>query len=513
MARRWTPQRTVILRRIRVACCSIAVVLASVGTFAVGARKTVALSVNGQTTTVTTYASTVQRLLQEQHLTVKSHDIVESTAKGELKDHDVVTVRSAYETTINIDGTDVPFWTVATSMDQLLGFFEANEVAASKVTVDIKNVYNQLTGGLVINESGPVTVIADGKTSVAPNGKLTAASILDSKGITLGKEDRVSVEKDNGATILRVQRVKHETETRTESIPFDTQTITDDSLQPGQTVIQQAGQNGSKTETYDVTYVDGVKESETLTSSQTTAIPVTQIIAVGPEKPAQDDADSSTGTGSDDSSGGSSDSGSGSPSSGSGNVSGSSGASSSPSASPSSSPSSSSSPSATAKPSPSTTAAPSPTPTKSTPTPTKTPTSKPSTSKPSNNTGNNSNSSNSGNSSGGGSSAGSRLWHPTVQQAQTYAAGAAAQRGWTGNEWTCLVNLWIKESGWSWSAGNPKSGAYGIPQSLPGSKMAQFGANWKDDGAVQIDWGLYYIASTYGSPSAAWRHWQNYNWY
>ena len=105
MARRWTPQRTVMLRRIRVACCSIAVILASVGTFAVGARKTVALSINGQTSTVTTYASTVQRLLQEQHVTVKSHDIVESTVKGELKDHDVVTVRSAYETTINIDGT------------------------------------------------------------------------------------------------------------------------------------------------------------------------------------------------------------------------------------------------------------------------------------------------------------------------------------------------------------------------------------------------------------------------
>ena len=83
----------------------------------------------------------------------------------------------------------------------------------------------------------------------------------------------------------------------------------------------------------------------------------------------------------------------------------------------------------------------------------------------------------------------------------------------TGNEWNCLVNLWIKESGWRWWAGNPKSGAYGIPQSLPGSKMARFGANWKDDGAVQIDWGLYYIATTYGSPSVAWKHWQDHNWY
>ncbi|MFR0568583.1 G5 domain-containing protein [Bifidobacterium apri] len=508
MARRWTPQRTVILRRIRVACCSVAIVLASVCTFAVGARKTVALSINGQTTTVTTYASSVDRLLDEQGITIKSHDLIESTSKGSLKDHDVITIRSAYETTINIDGTEVPFWTVATSMDQLLGFFEQNEQAASKVTVDIKNVYNQLTGGLVINESGPVTVIADGVTSIAPNGKLTAASILDSKGITLGKEDRVSVERDNGTTILRVQRVKHQTETRTETIPFDTQTVVDNSLQPGQTVVQQAGQNGTKVDTYDVTYVDGVKESETLTSSQTTAAPVMQIIAVGPEQ----SSDSNDSDGSDSSSSGSA--AQGDTDSDDSASSSSSSSSSSPSASASSSPSSSAS--ASPKPAPSKTATATPSPSKTTttpkPAPSQTATSKPSPS-PSNtaSTGGSSGSSSSG--SGSSSAAGSRLWHPTVQQAQTYAAGAAAQRGWTGDEWTCLLNLWTKESGWRWSAGNPTSGAYGIPQSLPGSKMSQFGANWKDDGAVQIDWGLYYITIRYGKPSVAWQHWKDYNWY
>ena len=59
-----------------------------------------------------------------------------------------------------------------------------------------------------------------------------------------------------------------------------------------------------------------------------------------------------------------------------------------------------------------------------------------------------------------------RLWHPTVAQAQSYAAGAAAQRGWTGNDWTCLVKLWNRESSWLWYKENKSSGAYGIPQSL-----------------------------------------------
>ena len=128
---------------------------------------------------------------------VKTHDLVESTSPTSmLKNHDVVNVQSAYQTTITIDGQEVPFWTVASSAEQLLDFFNQNETEAAKITVNISNVYNKLTGGLIINQKGPVTVIADGKSSMAPNGKLPAASILDAKGITLGKEDRVSVEKD-----------------------------------------------------------------------------------------------------------------------------------------------------------------------------------------------------------------------------------------------------------------------------------------------------------------------------
>ena len=204
-----------------------------------------ALTVNGETTTVTTYAMSVDRLLQEQGVKVKTHDLVESTSPTSmLKNHDVVNVQSAYQTTITIDGQEVPFWTVASSAEQLLDFFNQNETEAAKITVNISNVYNKLTGGLIINQKGPVTVIADGKSSVAPNGKLPAASILDAKGITLGKEDRVSVEKDGKTTILRVRRVTHGEETRTKEVPFGTQTIIDPNLQPGEVTVRQEGENG-----------------------------------------------------------------------------------------------------------------------------------------------------------------------------------------------------------------------------------------------------------------------------
>ena len=119
----------------------------------------------------------------------------------------------------------------------------------------------------------------------------------------------------------------------------------------------------------------------------------------------------------------------------------------------------------------------------------------------------------SGNSGNSGSSSQGRLWHPTAAQAKAYASGAAAQRGWTSYDWTCLDKLWTRESRWLWYAENAKTGAYGIPQSLPASKMAEFGANYRDDGAVQIDWGLAYIARRYGSPSKAWERSEQIGWY
>ena len=475
MARRWTPQRFVTLRRIRVIACIAATSIALAGSFAFTARKSVALNINGQTTQVTTYAMTATRLLEEQGVDIKTHDIVTTSSGDQLANHAVVTVQSAYQTTINIDGTAVPFWTVATSADQLLGFFEENQNNAAKITVDIKNVYNQLTGGLVINQSGPVTVIADGKSSVAPNGKLPAASILDSKGIVLNKEDRVSVEKDSDETILRVRRVTHGEETRTSVIPFSTQTIIDPNLAEGQADVRQQGVNGEKTQVYDVTYVDGVAESETLKSETVTSMAIDQIIAVGAAK---SDTDKGSDKKSDSADNGKADSGSNNQHESSNNNSGNTGGNNSGNTSNSGNTGGNNS----------------------------------------GNTGNtgggtNNNSGSSGSDSGTTTTPSGRLWHATVAQAQAYAAGAAAQRGWTGNDWDCLVKLWTRESSWLWYAENASSGAYGIPQSLPADKMAAFGANYRDDAAVQIDWGLWYIAQAYGSPSKAWQHSEQVGWY
>ncbi len=92
--------------------------------------------------------------------------------------------------------------------------------------------------------------------------------------------------------------------------------------------------------------------------------------------------------------------------------------------------------------------------------------------------------------------------------AQSIAFNMMSQFGWSPDaQFGCLDNIWSRESGWSVSAENP-SGAYGIPQALPGAKMASAGPDWQTDAATQIRWGLGYIQSVYGTPCDAWAHWQ-----
>jgi hypothetical protein len=88
-----------------------------------------------------------------------------------------------------------------------------------------------------------------------------------------------------------------------------------------------------------------------------------------------------------------------------------------------------------------------------------------------------------------------------------------ADRGWGSSQFSCLNSLWNKESRWNYRAYNPSSGAYGIPQALPGSKMSSVASDWKTNPITQIEWGLDYIAGRYGTPCSAWSHSQSSGWY
>lgn len=101
-----------------------------------------------------------------------------------------------------------------------------------------------------------------------------------------------------------------------------------------------------------------------------------------------------------------------------------------------------------------------------------------------------------------------------IQAVKNMGRRMMAAYGWSSSiEFSCLDRLWMQESGWRWDAENPSSGAYGIPQSLPASKLAAAGSDWKTNPVTQIRWGLAYIKGRYGSPCGAWDHEIAHNWY
>ncbi|MFF1920696.1 lytic transglycosylase domain-containing protein [Streptomyces sp. NPDC058221] len=90
---------------------------------------------------------------------------------------------------------------------------------------------------------------------------------------------------------------------------------------------------------------------------------------------------------------------------------------------------------------------------------------------------------------------------------------AMARQMIPGDQFQCFSNIVNHESSWNYRASNASSGAYGLVQALPGSKMASAGADWQTNPATQIKWGLNYMDSRYGSPCGAWSFWQANNWY
>ncbi|MEV7006418.1 lytic transglycosylase domain-containing protein [Streptosporangium sp. NPDC051022] len=102
---------------------------------------------------------------------------------------------------------------------------------------------------------------------------------------------------------------------------------------------------------------------------------------------------------------------------------------------------------------------------------------------------------------------------PSRSSNKAIAFRLVARRSWSQNQFQCLDSLWTRESNWDHEAHNPSSGAYGIPQALPGSKMSGSGGDWRSNPVTQIHWGLRYIKSRYGSPCGAWGHFRSSNWY
>lgn len=102
---------------------------------------------------------------------------------------------------------------------------------------------------------------------------------------------------------------------------------------------------------------------------------------------------------------------------------------------------------------------------------------------------------------------------PSAGTVQAIALTQVSARGWSMDQYSCLVKLWNRESNWRVNALNRSSGAYGIPQALPGNKMASVAADWRTNPATQITWGIGYIAARYKTPCGALAHSNDVGWY
>jgi Transglycosylase SLT domain. len=102
---------------------------------------------------------------------------------------------------------------------------------------------------------------------------------------------------------------------------------------------------------------------------------------------------------------------------------------------------------------------------------------------------------------------------PAVTSTSPSAVRALARTMVPASQWASFDAIITHESDWNLYATNPSSGAYGLPQALPGSKMASAGADWRTNPVTQIRWGLAYMNERYGSPNAAWAFWQTHHWY
>jgi hypothetical protein len=102
---------------------------------------------------------------------------------------------------------------------------------------------------------------------------------------------------------------------------------------------------------------------------------------------------------------------------------------------------------------------------------------------------------------------------PETGSIKEFAYSLVNKNNWGRDQYSCLVALWERESNWRWDAMNKSSGAYGIPQSLPGRKMAEMGADWATNPETQVRWGISYIKSRYGAPCGAMAHSNKFNWY
>jgi resuscitation-promoting factor RpfB len=247
------------------------------------AQKSVTLTIDGQSRTVHTYADTVSEVLDDEGLRTASHDVVLPAPSTTLASGDTVVVNRARPLQLTVDGVSQQVWVTAQNVDEALAQLGLH---SDGLVLSASRSQRVPLSGMQLSISTPKTVvlIADGQQRTVTTTAGTASALLAEQGITLGPEDRTSLQPDQALLDqmrLQVFRVTTQQITVTAPIPHKTVQTQDPDILVGQQTVTQPGVDGQQATVYRVTYTDGVETGRQQVSTAVAKQPVDQLVAVG----------------------------------------------------------------------------------------------------------------------------------------------------------------------------------------------------------------------------------------
>ena len=434
-----------------VAALASAGVLGVAGVGVASSHTSVMLEVNGVSRPVTSWGNTVGDALHAAGVSVGSNDLVQPGTGEAVRDGDTIVVRTSKPYTVTVDGQTRTLWTTASSADAILAD-AAPLGSAVSLAADRSSSRDELTP--LVSRARNVVVTVDGTTrEVAARPGQDARAILEASGVSVHPLDRVNVTTgEAGELSINVSRVTRGEATETVEIPFSETTTTSSDLFVGESQVTTVGVNGVTT----WTVWQEKKGDEVLTSvpitEHSTSQPVTQVRSEGTKE-----------------------------------------------ATPAALVAAGIDPKATLEEKVEADGT----------------TSVRYRAKLGSISSKEEIAEITGESKNGDAAAevGDVPTNYSGEDPRSLARPIVAAQGWGDSEYQCLILLWNRESQWNPYAENASSGAYGIPQSLPGSKMASAGADGRTTPITQINWGIGYIKGRYGTPCSAWAHSNAVGWY
>lgn len=266
-------------RILPISAAAVALVLAGGSAAFAHAQKSVTLDVDGNVTQLSTFAGSVDGLLDDQGVVVGARDVVSQT--GALGEGSEIVVRHAHQVAVTVDGQEQSVWTTALSADEALDSLSARGQSVALVAS------RSAAGGrpelaLDLALHGPADVVVDGQTLAVTDADARVAQVLGELGITLNPLDRVSVVRtDTGRVQVVVNRVIMQDVTSTVAVPFASSTQQDASRYTDQKRTLTAGVPGVRTVVERVTTVDGVESGRIAVSDTVTQAPVDEVLSVG----------------------------------------------------------------------------------------------------------------------------------------------------------------------------------------------------------------------------------------